>query len=151
VTLIAAKQKLTLDEKKWADQVREWSAIFREFPAISQSSVSLQVQLFHKYIVNSEGTRVRRPALLVSLSASAYTQAADGMWLSHGTGTPAASLDQLPSGEEFARAIRKMAQELTALQKAPVLDENYLGPVLFTGQAFQSHQSPRAAAVSVGL
>lgn len=135
VTLIAAKQKLTLDERKWADQVREWSAIFREFPAISQSSVSLQVQLFHKYIVNSEGTRVRRPALIVSLSAAAYTQAADGMWLSHGTGTPAASLDQLPSAEEFAKAIRKMAQELTALQKAPVLNENYLGPVLFTGQA----------------
>ena len=135
VTLLAAKQQLTLDEQKWAAQVREWSAIFREFPAISQSSVSLQVQLFQKYIVNSEGTRVRRPVLIVSLSASAYTQASDGMWLSHGTGTPATSPEQLPSAAEFAKAIRQMAQELTALQKAPVLDENYLGPVLFTGPA----------------
>lgn len=131
---ITPKQQLTIDEKKWEKQVREWSAIFREFPALKQSSVSLQVQLFNKYLVNSEGTRVRRPYLLVSLQASAYTQAADGMWLSHGTGMPALSLDQLPSAEAFAKAIRKMAQELTELQKAPVLNENYLGPVLFTGQ-----------------
>src|SRR5581483_5135236 len=108
---------------------------FRKFPMIKQSSVSLQVQLFHKYMVNSEGTKVRRPSLLVSLEANAYTQAADGMWLSHGTGVPAASLDQLPSAEEFAKAIRKIARELTELQRAPVLSENYLGPVLFTGQA----------------
>ncbi len=134
-TVLAPKQTLTIDEKKWEKQVREWSAIFREFPMIKQSSVSLQVQLFHKYMVNSEGTKVRRPSLLVSLEANAYTQAADGMWLSHGTGVPAASLDQLPSAEEFAKAIRKIARELTELQRAPVLSENYLGPVLFTGQA----------------
>jgi predicted Zn-dependent protease len=134
-TVIAPKQTLNVDEKRWERQVREWSAIFREFPAIRQSSVSLQIQLFHKYLINSEGTRVRRPSLLVSLSASAYTQAADGMWLSHGTGQQTTELSQTPTAEQFAAAIRKMASELTALEQAPALNENYLGPALFTGQA----------------
>lgn len=133
--VIAPKQSLTLDQAQWEKQIRAWSLIFREFPAIQQSSVTLRVQLLHKYLVNSEGTRVRRPTLLVSLGAQAYAQASDGMWLSHATGATLNDLAALPQADEFAAAIRRMAQELTALQQAPVLNENYLGPVLFTGQA----------------
>jgi predicted Zn-dependent protease len=135
VALISARQSVDLDEKQWQSLVREWSAIFREFPVIKQSNVSLQFVLVHKYLVNSEGTRVRRPAVLVAIEASGYTQAADGMWLSHGAAFYATSLNELPAATEIARAIRRAAQELTDLQKAPVIAENYLGPVLFTGGA----------------
>jgi predicted Zn-dependent protease len=44
-------------------------------------------------------------------------------------------LDQLPAPEVVAQSIRQLATELTALRSAPVLDTNYSGPVLLTGQA----------------
>ena len=70
----------------------------------------------------------------MSLVANASTQAADGMRLKHYIPFYATSLDQMPGEKKLAAGIRKMAEELTALASAPVLDE-YIGPVLFTGQA----------------
>ncbi|MFN0122696.1 MAG: metallopeptidase TldD-related protein [Blastocatellia bacterium] len=132
---IQPRRVLRADEKQWAQWIREWSAIFREFPEISQSNVSLQAQLFHRYLVNSEGTRVRQSSLLISLDTRAYTQSPDGMWLNHFQPYYVSDFDQLPKPDEVALAIRKMAKELVALRQAPVLKDNYLGPVLLTGQA----------------
>jgi TldD protein len=132
---VAARRALEIDRARWERQVREWSAIFRQFPAIKQSGVSFQAQLTHKYLVNSEGTRVRRPGLLVTLEAYAATQAADGMWLNHSVPFHALELSELPPPAEISAAIKKMAEELTRLQSAPLFAENYVGPVLMTGQA----------------
>lgn len=133
-TIIAARQSLAVDQAKWREVVRRLSAIFREFPAIQDSSVKLRAQVAHKYFVNSEGSVARQPSALVSLIARAATQAPDGMPLKHFVPFYGTSLDQLPSEPEMAAAIRRMAEELTALASAPVL-EKYIGPVLVTGQA----------------
>jgi len=130
----APKRLLTFDQKKWKDALRHLSAIFREFPVIYDSSISLNVRFSHKYFINSEGTVSHQPANLVSLYVRAATQASDGMGLKHFVPSYGTSLEQLPSEKEMAASIRKMAEELTALTSAPVL-EKYLGPVLVTGQA----------------
>jgi TldD protein len=131
---IVSKILLTFDQKEWKEALRRLSAIFREFPAIYDSSISLNVRFSHKYFINSEGTISHQPANLVSLYVRAATQACDGMGLKHFVPYYGISLEQLPPEEEIAASIRKMAKELTALTSAPVL-ENYLGPVLVTGQA----------------
>lgn len=131
---IVSKILLTFDQKEWKEALRRLSAIFREFPAIYDSSISLNVRFSHKYFINSEGTISHQPANLVSLYARAATQACDGMGLKHFVPYYGISLEQLPPEEEIAASIRKMAKELTALTSAPLL-ENYLGPVLITGQA----------------
>jgi predicted Zn-dependent protease len=131
---IASKRLLTLDKKKWKEALRRLSAIFREFPVIYDSSISLNVRFSHKYFINSEGTVSHQPANLVSLYVRAATQASDGMGLKHFVPSYGTNLEQLPSEKEMAASIRKMAEELTALTSAPVL-EKYLGPVLVTGQA----------------
>jgi hypothetical protein len=131
---IAPRRPLTYDQAKWQEVVRRLSAIFRDYPAIQDSKVSLRVQVAHKYFVNSEGSIVGQPAPLVSLHARATAQAPDGMQLKHFVPFYGASLDQLPSESEMMAAIRQMAEQLTALASAPVL-ENYSGPVLLTGQA----------------
>jgi len=56
------------------------------------------------------------------------------MGLKHFVPSYGTSLEQLPSEKEMAASIRKMAEELTTITSAPVL-ENYIGPVLVTGQA----------------
>jgi len=135
VTMIAARQQMQLDQARWEKQLREWSAIFRQYPEIQESSITLLVQLEHRYLVNSEGTKTRFPEMFVTLEARAATQAADGMRLRNSTPFHAHSLEALPPAAEVANAIRRLAEELTGLRKAPALTETYLGPVLLTGQA----------------
>jgi predicted Zn-dependent protease len=135
VTSLAPRVSLTLDEARWAKAVKAWSAIFRRFPEINDSSVTLEARAGNRYLVNSEGTVIRRPFALYTVTAQAQAQAADGMNLAHSRPIYARSLEELPSDEEVARVVEQTAKELTALRNAPVFDGKYLGPVLFTGQA----------------
>ena len=135
VTAIAAGTNLQIDQARWEKQVREWSAIFKEFPEIERSNVSLRALMSHKYIVNSEGTRTVQPSLVVSIEVEAGIQAPDGMRLSHSIPFNARTFDKLPPAQEIASSIRKLASDLSALRSAPVLDADYSGPVLLTGQA----------------
>ncbi|MBI2149704.1 MAG: hypothetical protein HYU27_03750 [Acidobacteria bacterium] len=136
VTVLAAAQRgLQIDKARWEKQIREWSAIFREFPAVGQSNVQLVAQLNHRYLVNSEGTRTLQPSMLVFLEVDASAEAADGMRLRHWVPFNATSLEKLPPAPEISNAIRRMGEDLTAVRSAPVLDADYSGPVLLTGQA----------------
>ena len=134
VQKIAPPITLKVDRDKWEKIVTQLSALFRQFPAIQESQVNMNVSLLHKYYINSEGTMFCQPQTLVSLVANAAAQAADGMKLKHYIPFYATSLQQMPSEKELADGIKKMAEELTALASAPVL-EKYIGPVLFTQQA----------------
>ncbi len=130
-----ARRGLRVDRARWEKLLREWSAIFKEFPVITQSNVVLAAQLTHRYLVNSEGTRTLQPSMLAFLEVEASTEAPDGMRLRHWVPFNASSLDQLPPPQEISIAIRKMAADLTAVRLAPVLEADYSGPVLLTGQA----------------
>ena len=76
-----------------------------------------------------------QPSLLVFVEVEAGTEAPDGMRLRHWIPFNATSLDQLPPAQAISDSIRRMAADLTALRAAPVLEADYSGPVLFTGQA----------------
>ena len=134
VQKIAPRITVEVDRDKWEKIVKQLSAIFRQFPALHESQVNMHITLLHKYFVNSEGTVFCQPQTLVSLVAHASTQATDGMKLKHYIPFYATSLNQMPSEKELTAGIKKMAEELTALASAPVLEE-YIGPVLFTRQA----------------
>lgn len=128
----------TIDLKQYKDKwqviIKKLSVIFRDYPAIHESQVELEVKLDHKYYVNSEGSVYRQPEMMATLLALATTQSADGMRLTHHRPFYATSIEDLPPERELTAEIRKMAEQLTALSEAPVM-ENYIGPVLFTKQA----------------
>ncbi len=134
VQKIAPFKILKPDRAKAEKMIKSLSAVFRKFPALHESHVKMQIQVLNKYFVNNEGTIFRRPETLVALEAAASTQATDGMKLKHFIPFYAWTLEDLPAEKELAAGIVKMADELTALASAPVL-ENYIGPVLFTQQA----------------
>ena len=135
VTALGNRRGLDIDKGRLEKQIREWSAIFKEFPEIAESNVVIEAQVTHRYLVNSEGTRTLQPSMIVFVEIGAATEAADGMRLRHWIPLNAGGLEQLPPAQEVSKAIRQMAAELTALSNAPVLDADYSGPVLFTGQA----------------
>jgi len=133
-TALAPRQPLGPEFAKWQDVVRRLSAIFREFPAIQDSSVQLALRVGSRYYVTSEGTVLRQPNSLATLVVRASTQAPDGMQLKDFAPFLAANLDQLPPEPVLAAAVRAVGGQLTSLAAAPAL-EKYAGPVLFTGQA----------------
>ncbi len=133
-SIITIDDTMKVDKNKWEQIAVRLSGILRRFPAINASGVELTVWLNYKYYVNSEGMFFVQPEKLAALSAYATTQAADGMKLKHHVPFYAETIDGLPAEKVLAAGIEKMAEELTALTKAPVLKE-YIGPVLFSGQA----------------
>src|SRR5437899_12119889 len=135
VTAVGTRRTLDLDKTHWEKQVREWSNIFKLYPEIQQSRVVFEAQVMHRYLVNSEGTSALQPSMLVAITIEAASEAPDGMRVRHWIPFNASSFDQVPSVEEVSKSIAKMAADLTALRTAPVLEADYSGPVLFTGQA----------------
>jgi predicted Zn-dependent protease len=131
---VGEKLKLEFDRAKIESQLRQWSQIFREFPNIQSSAVSIRARLNHRYVVNSEGTRTMGPELLIILQASATAQADDGMVVSHSVPVYVRDFSDLPSAEAYAASIRQMAKDLTALREAPALASDYSGPALLVGQ-----------------
>jgi predicted Zn-dependent protease len=134
VSVVGGRSGFDVDRPRWEKQVREWSALFKDFPNIAESAVVLEAQLTHRYLVNSEGTHTLQPSMLVSIEVDAGTEASDGMRLRHWIPFNAGSFDQIPI-QEISKGVRQMAADLSALRAAPVLDTDYSGPALFTGQA----------------
>src|SRR5207302_3880633 len=95
VTSFGMRRTLEVDKARWEKQVREWSAIFKEFPEIQESSVVLEAQITHRYLVNSEGTRTLQPSMLVFIEVDAGTEATDGLRLRHWVPFNAGSFEQL--------------------------------------------------------
>jgi TldD protein len=131
--LLPARQT-ALDVGRWRGEIRKLSTIFRDFPAIQEASIDLQVTAGSKYLVTSEGTRLCLPGGLAILSIQASTQASDGAPVRDAAQYIAQRLEDLPDEAELSATVRRVAEKLTALTSAPTV-ESYTGPVLFTGQA----------------
>ncbi len=132
---IKARQTLKIDAEDLQQKIRTWSRIFQSFPEIQRSRIGIVFRLTHRYLVNSEGTRLLQPALLLMVEAEASTQAADGMPISQSVPFYAKSFDALPPSKEIENSIRQMAEDFKAIRSAPTLKEDYSGPVLLAGSA----------------
>ncbi len=130
------RPEISLDSARWNTLARELSAVFRAYPGIQSSTVSVSATNSASYYLTSEGARAGENAPLVLVQVSASTQAPDGMPLSDGLQfleTPVGdTMNTTPA--QMRDAVRAMAERLVALRSAPVLDE-YNGPVLVDDEA----------------
>ncbi len=125
---------VTLDPARLEELAVTLSAVFRDFPDVQNSGVSVSGYTGNKYLVNTEGTRLRTAGGRFSVSVNATVQADDGMKLSDSLSVYARKLDDLPRRDELIQRCRKMAEQLIALKDAPTLG-SYSGPVLFEAEA----------------
>jgi hypothetical protein len=133
-TVLEAPSPIKMDLVRAEALVRNLSAIFREQPEIFTSSTSLEISDTRSWYINSEGSVNTQESSAANFLAAAQTQAVDGMMLSDWVTASAHSLEELPSQSELATQIRAMADRLTQLRHAPLVDR-YTGPVLFDGSA----------------
>ena len=134
--------KLSIDQPLWEKRVAEASgwyandAAVKPFaPEVQYSAAGVQAVAVNRYLVNSEGSVVRGGHAYYSCSLGAGTQAQDGMRLDRNISSIAASADQLTAWDSFHTKAIEMLDTLRDLRNAPVVGEEYHGPVLFSGDA----------------
>jgi predicted Zn-dependent protease len=139
---LAEPLKLSVDEKAWQTRVAHHSGIYRTDPAVSamQHAIQYSTATFHgrvttTWIVSSEGAIVRKSASSYSESFGVGTQAADGMHLDRSYGTSGVAVSDLNSAAEFNKHALALISSLSDLRNAPVVEEEYHGPVLFSADA----------------
>jgi TldD protein len=121
-----------IDRGALAAMVGALSARFEAFPAVDNGDVHLQVLRSHETIVTTEGLRLQRTRERAVLAVVADTRAPDGMHLDHGLaihlqGTPQADDELLERGEAL---VDQVLRELQELADAPLIEEEYDGPIL---------------------
>lgn len=122
------------NEAAWAARVRRLSAVFLDYPRVTGSVVDFQGGHGVLYMVNTEGARTRIREGMISVRARAAAQAPDGMLLRDAIVFQSLDSTRMPPDAELERAVRQVAENLTALAQAPP-GEPYSGPVLFEGMA----------------
>ena len=122
--------KLSVDQTAWEGRLREFSALFKQYPRIIRSRVEVEASAGTRYFVSSEGSSVRDPEVLYLLQAFATAQSADGTRLSDAVWIAARREDQVGAPAALRSQIQEMAQRLSTLAEASTLD-SYSGPVLF--------------------
>lgn len=132
--LVRDPVKPRLESTRWRDVVKRLSAVYRNYPAITYSTVDLDVSQGTTYFVSSEGAMVRAPETVAILRTRAGCQAGDGMPLYDGGQWVAPDPGKLPPEAQMAAVVEEVAARLSALTSAPI-GATYTGPVLFEPMA----------------
>ena len=127
--------KLDVDPPKWTKMLEAATSVYRSDPQIQSFLASLNFTVFSQYFVNTEGTITRHGSSHYQITLSASEQAPDGMRLDRAPQFTASRIEELPTADEFQSDALKLVADMKTLREAPVADEDYRGPVLFSNDA----------------
>ncbi|MCB9687980.1 MAG: hypothetical protein H6735_23270 [Alphaproteobacteria bacterium] len=114
---------------------RELSAIFLEHPGVEFSRVSASATTGMRYVADTDGVAIGEPISTVIVRAIARVRADDGGTMADSVVFVASDPAGLPSAEVMRAGVEALATDLEAWRTLPELPEEYVGPVLFRGQA----------------
>jgi predicted Zn-dependent protease len=139
---LADPLKLTYDDSLWTDRVAHSSGLYRTNESVKagEHDVQYSVSSFHgrvvtTWLVNSEGSIVRKSQSQYQESFAVGTQAADGMRLDRSFASTGVTIKDLDAPEVFEKHAVEQIASLADLRKAPLVEEEYHGPVLLSSDA----------------
>jgi predicted Zn-dependent protease len=135
VQYVGPLAKLEGNPQAWYPALRQATSLYKANPQLESLEAGLVLQAINRYFVTSEGTAIRTGQTLCQLDFEAATQASDGMRLTRAKAYRVTALSQLPSQEEFGRETTALVASLKEMRDAPVVSDEYRGPVLFSAQA----------------
>jgi predicted Zn-dependent protease len=135
VQFIGPLAQLEVDPAPWLKTLQDASALYKTDPQLESIDSSLQFETANRFFVNSEGTVVRSGQASYQVHFAAGTQAADGMQLERSVTYAVRDSKELPTAEELLARTTRLLGDLKDLRAAPVADEEYRGPVLFSAGA----------------
>ena len=127
--------KLTIVPEPWEAMLQEASALYRADPQIESFTANYNFQALNRYYVNSEGSVARSGQTLYEMTLAGSTQASDGMRLDRSWAYTVGDAKELPSRDEFVNRGKSLLDSLKQLRYAPISEEEYRGPVLFSADA----------------
>ena len=125
---------LDLDREAWIRRIRAVSELAGQYPLIYSSQVASSATAENRYMVGSEGTRLKTGRKLMRVSVTATTKAEDGMDLSQTYLFNVSSEAGLPDEEEMRQAFQGVIDMVLALREAPLV-EPYTGPAILMNRA----------------
>jgi predicted Zn-dependent protease len=135
--IVAVEPLVTLgaDGAKWRKAIEDASGLYRKYPEVQSVSATLRFTVMNDYYINTEGTVAREGWSSYTLATIASTQAADGMTLARSPFDMVRDPKELPTPDQFLAEAETALKTLTQLRDAPIVDEEYRGPVLFSSDA----------------
>lgn len=135
VQSIGPVAKLDVDPSKWTNMLESATSVYKKDPEIQSLSASVSFVGLSEYFVNTEGTVVRQGSTHFLMLLSASEQAPDGMRLDRSPQYASSRIEELPTPEQFQADALKLIDGMKKLREAPVVEEEYRGPVLFSSDA----------------
>ena len=142
VISLAAPSKLKLEETAWAERIAHASGLYKNDAAaapdqgnVQYSTANFQGRVTTTWLATSEGTILRKSAEEYQEGLGVGTQAADGMRLDRSYASTGNALKDLDSQEAFEKHAHTLIASLADLRKAPLVEEEYHGPVLLSADA----------------
>ena len=127
--------KLEFSADAWKQALQKSTDLFRTDLKIQSLSAFVRFRAVNVYFVNTEGTVTRQGYAAYSVQFFGETQAADGMRLGRSPFYMAGTAAELPQPAELQSDMAKMLETLKELREAPLVEEDYRGPVLFSNDA----------------
>lgn len=127
--------RLDYSPDRWRKTLEDTTRLYRKYPDVQSFDAAVKFTAVNEYLVNSEGTVTREGHTTYSLTLSASTQAPDGMRLDRSPYYMYARPNELPSDAQVIADAEKMLTTLVKLRQAPIVEEEYRGPVVFYADA----------------
>jgi len=135
VQLVEPTLALKVDGDDWKKTLESVTDLYRQYPEIQSVSASARFTVINDYMLNTEGTVTRNGKSVYTIQVNAATQAPDGMRLGRTPAWTVAKLSELPTREKLLHDTKEALETLKALRQAPIVEEEYRGPVLFSPDA----------------
>ena len=135
VQSIGPLAKLDVEPSKWIGMLESATSVYKRDPEIQNLSASLNFISLSQYFLNTEGTATRQGSTHYMIVLSASEQAPDGMRLDRSPQFATSRIEELPTPEQFQADALQLVEGMKKLREAPVADEEYRGPVLFSNDA----------------
>jgi predicted Zn-dependent protease len=126
---------LPSDWSAWENAARGASAVFLRYPDILDSRVEIAAWVDERYLVTTEGSSIYTPRLLIRVLLEAETRGQDGTKLREAIPFYVREVGQVPSRAELEKRAAALADSLMARRAAKAIEEDYIGPILFEGEA----------------
>src|SRR5215469_8970766 len=127
--------KLGVNMDSWKQRLRTASGLFRSESSLEGSDAILRFRVLNRYFVNTEGTVTRGGSALYTFAFSGSTQADDGMRIDRSHAYVVTRPEELPAPEVVAQDAHRLIATFSQLRQAPLVEDDYRGPVLFSADA----------------
>ena len=120
---------------KYKDIIESVSSVFNNYPAIYTSGVSVEFIPQRIYYINSEGVEYIKDNFYTGFEIVAASQNKEGMPVFDHYTAYSIKPSDMPTKDSLIKAAKLVAENISDRLRIPQLDDFYVGPIIFSGQA----------------